>query len=216
LCAGQKEIELKVTREKAAQNRTALIRSAGRLFRTKGIDGVGVAEICKDAGLTHGALYAQFSSKEALAAEALASGMKWANNKLRAAGRNGTRMADYVAFFASREQRDNIASGCAMCASASEIARQDRAVSARFSDGFEETVEIFGAALDQQLSEAERRELALGLVASLVGCVAVARATAKSNPALSDEIIRAVRRLAEKSAEAPKKPPQPVPRRRRA
>src|SRR5271163_2668818 len=64
---------LKVTKEKAADNRAALVRAAGRLFRERGIDGVGVAEISKKAGLTHGALYAQFPSKEALAAEAFAS-----------------------------------------------------------------------------------------------------------------------------------------------
>jgi TetR/AcrR family transcriptional regulator, transcriptional repressor for nem operon len=55
-----------------AENAPALIRSAGRLFRTKGIDGVGVADICKAAGLTHGALYGQFGSKQALVAETLA------------------------------------------------------------------------------------------------------------------------------------------------
>ena len=55
-----------------AENAPALIRPAGGLFRTKGIDGVGVADICKAAGLTHGALYGQFGSKQALVAEALA------------------------------------------------------------------------------------------------------------------------------------------------
>ena len=59
---------LKVTKEKATENRAALVHAAGRLFRERGIDGVGVAEISKKAGLTHGALYAQFPSKEALAA----------------------------------------------------------------------------------------------------------------------------------------------------
>src|SRR3979409_283203 len=67
---------LKVTKEKAAENRAALVQAAGRLFRERGIDGVGVAEISKKAGLTHGALYAQFPSKEALAAEAFASAFK--------------------------------------------------------------------------------------------------------------------------------------------
>jgi AcrR family transcriptional regulator len=64
---------MKVTKEKATENRAALVRAASRLFRERGIDGVGVAEISKKAGLTHGALYAQFPSKEALAAEAFTS-----------------------------------------------------------------------------------------------------------------------------------------------
>src|ERR1700730_18966164 len=75
---------LKVTKEKVNENRAALVQAAGRLFRERGIDGVGVAEISKTAGLTHGALYAQFSSKEALAAEALASAFKGGLEQIRA------------------------------------------------------------------------------------------------------------------------------------
>src|SRR5260370_24099915 len=50
---------VKVTKEKSAENRAALIKTAARMFRERGIDGVGVGEISKAAGLTHGALYAQ-------------------------------------------------------------------------------------------------------------------------------------------------------------
>src|ERR1700761_7278185 len=80
----ENEPAMKVSKEQVAQNREALIAAAGRLFRERGIDGVGVAEICKQAGLTHGALYAQFPSKEALAAEALADGVAAANGRLSA------------------------------------------------------------------------------------------------------------------------------------
>ena len=55
---------MKVTKEKSAENRAALVETAARLFRERGIDGVGVAEISKAAGLTHGALYGQFPSKD--------------------------------------------------------------------------------------------------------------------------------------------------------
>src|SRR6202795_3270937 len=75
---------LKVTKEKATENRAALVQAAGRLFRERGIDGVGVAEISKKAGLTHGALYAQFPSKEALAAEAFASSASRGLERMRA------------------------------------------------------------------------------------------------------------------------------------
>jgi TetR/AcrR family transcriptional repressor of nem operon len=59
-----------VSREQTALNRGSLLQAASRLFREKGIDGVGVAEIAKEAGLTHGALYKHFPSKDVLAAEA--------------------------------------------------------------------------------------------------------------------------------------------------
>ena len=65
---------MRVSKKQAAENREALLQAANRLFRQRGIDGVGVAEIADEAGLTHGALYAHFPSKEALAAEAFSHG----------------------------------------------------------------------------------------------------------------------------------------------
>ncbi len=59
---------MRVSKEQAETNRTSLLEAAGRLFNEKGFDGVGVAEVAKEAGLTHGALYAHFPSKDALAA----------------------------------------------------------------------------------------------------------------------------------------------------
>ncbi|WP_247896718.1 TetR/AcrR family transcriptional regulator [Azospirillum argentinense] len=61
---------MKVSKEKAAENRAAIVKAAGRLFRERGFDKVGVAEITKAAGLTHGGFYGHFASKDALAAEA--------------------------------------------------------------------------------------------------------------------------------------------------
>ena len=75
---------MKVSKEQAAQNRAKLIETAARLMRERGIDGVGVAEIGKAAGLTHGALYAHFPSNDALAAEALAFGLELGHRRLTA------------------------------------------------------------------------------------------------------------------------------------
>ena len=63
---------MRVTREQAAANRERVLDAASTLFRKHGFDGVGVADIMKAAGLTHGGFYGQFASKEDLAAEAFA------------------------------------------------------------------------------------------------------------------------------------------------
>jgi TetR/AcrR family transcriptional repressor of nem operon len=63
---------MKITKEKSEKNRQDLLEAAARLFCERGVDGTGVADICKKAGLTHGALYSHFESKDDLAAEALA------------------------------------------------------------------------------------------------------------------------------------------------
>src|SRR5882724_7569963 len=187
---------MKVSKEQVAQNREALVQAAARLFRERGIDGVGVAEICKQAGLTHGALYAQFPSKEALAAEALADGVARANGWMtaRLEGREPT-LTDHLDAYLSSQHRDDLGGGCAMAASASEIARQPRDVSVAFTDGFGQLVGIIECTLAKSGSAAERRRRALAITAAMIGGVAAARATAKASPALSDDILVAVRRL---------------------
>ena len=187
---------LKVTKEKAAENRAALVQAAGRLFRERGIDGVGVAEISKKAGLTHGALYAQFPSKEALAAEAFTSALKGGSEQM-AADRDGraATLTDYLDWYLSFDHRDNLATGCPMAASASEVARQDRVVSERFTEGFEQTVALMERRLGASPAKTVNRQSALAMMAAMIGGVAAARAAAKADPKLSNEILRAVRRI---------------------
>jgi TetR/AcrR family transcriptional repressor of nem operon len=186
---------MKVSKEQVARNRQALIQAAGRLFRERGIDGVGVAEICTHAGLTHGALYAQFPSKEALAAAALADGAARANGWMTTAIRGEPTLTDHLDTYLSSQHRENLGGGCALAASASEIARQPRDVSVAFTDGFNQLVGIIQRTLAKSGSAAERRQRALAITAAMIGGVAAARATAKANPALSDDILVAVRRL---------------------
>src|SRR5271163_189686 len=187
---------LKVTKEKAADNRAALVRAAGRLFRERGIDGVGVAEISKKAGLTHGALYAQFSSKEALAAEAFASGLEPGFEQMTA-DRDGrpAALADFLDDYLSLEHRDNLATGCPMAASASEVARQDKVIGARFTEGFEQFVAVVERGLGASPVKAENRQRALAMMAAMIGGVAASRAVAKTDPKLANQILRAVRRI---------------------
>jgi TetR/AcrR family transcriptional repressor of nem operon len=187
---------VKVTKEKSAENRAALIETAARLFRERGVDGVGVAEISKAAGLTHGALYAQFPSKQALVAAALAQGLARSHAAMTAPKPQGApTLSDQLDLYLSLDHRDNLAEGCAMAASASDIARQDEAVSARFAEGFEQMVEAVQAVLKATTLRADDRARALTIVAAMIGGVAMARAAAKSRPDLSDEIMAAVRRV---------------------
>jgi TetR/AcrR family transcriptional repressor of nem operon len=187
---------LKVTKKKVAENRAALLLAAARLFRERGIDGVGVDEICKKAGLSHGALYAQFQSKEALAAEAFAFAFKRGFERI-AATNDGqpVTLTDYLDYYVSVDQRDHLERSCPTSASAGEIARQDRVVSERFTDGFEQLVAVIEAGLNTSPIKAERRPRALVIMAAMMGGMAASRAVAKANPELSDEILLAVRQL---------------------
>jgi TetR/AcrR family transcriptional repressor of nem operon len=185
---------MRITKEKAGENRAALVQAASRLIRKHGIDGIGVAEISKEAGLTHGALYAHFASKEALAAEAMTYGLVRGHKAITAA-KDGCAptLADHLELYVSASHRDNMAGGCPMSAAASEIARQDSEISARFTEGFMLVVDAVERALDAAMERLEARQRALTIVASMIGAVGVARSVLKANPALSDEILAGVR-----------------------
>jgi TetR/AcrR family transcriptional repressor of nem operon len=145
---------MRVSKEKAAEIRIALLRAASRLFRKGGIDGVGVAEIAKEAGLTHGARYAHFPSKEALAAEAFSHGFD-ANiaGFLAATGGRRLSLEDHLDGLFSPDRRDSVDTECPLGASVSEIGRQGCAISANFTQAFEEMVTMLERSLDDAIPQ---------------------------------------------------------------
>ena len=183
---------MRVSKEKAAENREALLRAASKLFREKGIDGVGVADVAREAGLTHGALYAHFSSKDALAAAAFSEGFAGNMAAMRAwAGDRSPSFADYVAALMSERMRDRLATGCPMAASASEAGRQGEAFSESFARAFEEEVAMVEASLDRAILDTDRRQRAIAAITAHIGAMAVSRAVLKAAPALSHEVLQA-------------------------
>ena len=187
---------MKISKEKAEANRAALVETASRLVQQKGIDGVGVAEISKSAGLTHGALYAHFPSKEALAAEALAWGLEQGKAKLFSGEADGEPDLDrFLSDYLSVDNRDNYAEHCAMAASASEVGRQDAVTSAAFANGYMVLVRVFERRVGAGNPKVDALATALGIVAAMVGALSVARATAKANPELSAQVLFGMRSM---------------------
>jgi len=208
---------MKVTREKAAENRGKLVSAAGRLFRERGVDGVGVAEISRQAGLTHGALYAQFESKDELVAEALADGLRrsaerWAED----AKRRPPTLAGYIDYYLSADSRDDYGGSCPLAASASEIGRQDPAVCAHFAQGFEKMAEAMQAVMQDSSLQSSARDRAIAMSAALVGGLALARGTVKSDPAFSDEIMAAVARVVAEVGDSTSRPAASAKKRRQS
>jgi TetR/AcrR family transcriptional repressor of nem operon len=186
---------MRISKEKAAENRAALIRAASKLFRERGIDGVGVAEISKEAGLTHGALYAHFKSKEELALAALSFGFEQSRARMTARGPGD--LPDVGAWLdacLSPDGRDDYAGGCPMAASASEIGRHDRAISAHFAEGYLGMVRAFERHIVRH-AQGDASARAMAVVAAMIGGLAVARGTAKGNPALSEQVLEATRAM---------------------
>ena len=179
---------MKVTREKAAAHRAAIVKAAADLFRARGLGGVGVAEIMQAAGLTHGGFYGHFKSKDALAAEACLEAFTEGLDRV-AADEN---LAGYVSRYFSAAHRDRRDGGCPMVALGSEIVHQDKEVQAKFAEG----ISAYIAGLEDllrrtkaQSDPAAIRAEAIATVATLVGGMMLARATAQAQPDLSGEIM---------------------------
>jgi len=191
---------MRISKEKAAENRTALIKAASRLFRERGIDGVGVAEISKEAGLTHGALYAHFRSKDELALAALSHGLDEGAAWLRA---DQPDVGAFLDHYLSAAHRDDAPGRCAIAAGASEFGRQGIAISARFAQGYQALAHAFERQIAANDPGADARGRALVAVATIIGAQSVAHGTARGDRALSDEVLAATRRLIDELMLAP-------------
>jgi TetR/AcrR family transcriptional repressor of nem operon len=190
---------MRVTKEKAAEHRAAIVTAASRLFRQRGFDGVGVAEIMKAAGLTHGGFYGHFASKEALAAEACGEAFVHSMTRLQPGAAD---ILDYLDSYLSELHRDRPDKGCPMAAFADEIARQSTPVQSEFTTGTAQFIDVLVQRLEHFQGEgtAERRSRAIAILAAMVGGMALARATAGTSPELSAEILASVRAQLDRTA----------------
>lgn len=183
---------VKVSPDQSAANRQALLAAAGRLFRQKGVDAVGVAELCAAAGLTHGALYSHFGSKEALAAEAFANGSRESRTRMMKAIADAPNAEAVIDYYVSARHRDSLSACCPMLASASEAARQSRAFKAHFAEAFADLAQTLQSALPANGS-LDQDHLCRVIAASMTGVVSVARALKAADPVLSDQLLEAAR-----------------------
>jgi TetR/AcrR family transcriptional repressor of nem operon len=177
---------MKVSKETSAKHRDELLKSASRLFRERGFDKVGIAEIAGAAGLTHGAFYTHFESKEALCAEVIE----------HAWGRRGTTLeatvswrASVEAYLSPKHVRDR-ATGCPFAALGGDVPRESNTIKSAFSDALERSIDAVAARLGQE-GEAACREEAIVALATMVGALVLARSAA--SPRLRDEILGAAR-----------------------
>jgi len=177
-----------VTREQAAANREKILEVAGTLFRERGFDGIGVADIMKRAGLTHGGFYGHFASKDDLAAEITERVLTREGWLERLTGTANPSVGDVVRNYLSPRHRDDAGRGCLFAALGSDVARQPRSVRRAFTEGFRLRVDALRRLLPGR-SAAARRQRALATMAGLVGALMLSRAV--DDPKLSDDILEA-------------------------
>jgi TetR/AcrR family transcriptional regulator, transcriptional repressor for nem operon len=180
---------VRVTREQAAAHREKILEVAGTLFRERGFDGIGVADIMKRAGLTHGAFYGHFDSKDDLAAETTARVLSREGWLQRMTGKADPSLGEVVRSYLSARHRDDAGHGCLFAAVGSDVVRQPRSVRRAFTEGLRLRVAAVQSVLPRRSAAAQRKH-ALATMASLVGAMILSRAV--DDPKLSGEILEAV------------------------
>ncbi|MCO5064633.1 MAG: TetR/AcrR family transcriptional regulator [Rhizobiaceae bacterium] len=178
---------MRVSRAKAAENRARVVETAGRLFREKGFNGIGVADLMKAAGMTHGGFYGHFRSKDDLAAEAVAKALETSQERWRRriAKNPGNPAGAIIERYLSEKHREDLAQGCPIAALASDTARQVDDVRQAYEDGVKGLLEILADAMPGENAR-DRRADALAAFSTLVGALLLSRAV------LSDDFAREV------------------------
>jgi len=193
---------MRVSREKVAENRARILDVAGRLFREKGFEGVGVADIMKAAGLTHGGFYGHFGSKDQLAFEASQAlvdkaAEHWTSVVQEApADPLDALLDDYLC----RRNVDAPGKSCIFAALTQDVSRHGPEMQSAFTGGLQALAGILEAIVPGETPQ-ERRRHALASLSAMMGAVILARAT--DDAALADEFLSAVREtLSEPSSAA--------------
>lgn len=195
----------RITQEQKRINHEKIVGAAGQGFRLHGIDGIGIEDLMKAAGMTPGGFYNHFASKDDLALKVLRQGFDDSLDTLagiRASHPRSARAAinDMVDVYVAAQHRDHPETGCASAALVIDAGRHGAGAQAEYQRGLEGYFEaITDMVLDRarqagtEIAPAEARERAIGLFSQMVGAMVVARAVAESAPDLSDEVLAANR-----------------------
>ena len=180
---------MKVTKTQALENRARIVETASTLFRERGYDGVGVADLMAAAGFTHGGFYKHFESKAELMAEAASSGFAQSVTNLAEVDE-----VEFVKNYLSRQHRDAPGFGCTLAALSGDAARQPEAIKQAFATGIENqlaALEREGDAIDAK-TKRDVRAARIDILARIVGALVLSRACPDDSP-LADEILKICR-----------------------
>src|SRR5688572_11317611 len=189
---------MRVSRVQAAENRQTVIDVASRLFRERGFDGIGLKDLMKGAGLTQGAFYKQFASKEDLAAQASRRALEHASVRWSDAAVANPKdpLAAVMAFYLSMGHRDERMDGCPIVALGSDAARQGAEVKASFEAGVKAHLEMLGRMV-AETDSGEPDGKAMAILSTMVGAVTLSRVVNDPDlaQALLDQAAEQVRKV---------------------
>jgi TetR/AcrR family transcriptional regulator, transcriptional repressor for nem operon len=167
---------MRVSRNQAMENRQTVIDVASRLFRERGFDGIGIKDLMAGAGLTQGAFYKQFASKEDLAVQASRRAMESASLRWSAATAANPKdpLGAIIAFYLSPAHREEKMDGCPIVALGSDAARQGSDVKASFEAGIKMHLGILGRLIAETDGE-KPNDKAMAIFSMMIGALTLSR-----------------------------------------
>lgn len=175
------------------QTRRRIINVSSRLFKEQGIDATGVAVVMTETGLTNGAFYAHFKSKEALVEAVIADQIQRQIDSFQQVPKDISGVKAIIAFYLTPEHRDNCGDGCPSAALLDEIVRRSKSTKVAYSDGMLRLVDSLQDHFPSQGHE-QTRSLAFAIISLLIGTLQLARAM--TDEVISDQILASGRSAA--------------------
>ncbi|CAO3357757.1 TetR/AcrR family transcriptional regulator [Azospirillum palustre] len=195
---------MRVSRVQAEENRQTVINVASRLFREHGFDGIGLKDLMEAAGLTQGAFYKQFASKEDLEIQASKRALESASCRWTTAMTANPEdpLGAVVRFYLSTGHREERTDGCPIVALGSDAARHGDEVKASFEAGIRTHLEVLERLISQTQGE-EFKGKAMAVLSMMVGALTISRVV--NDPDLAkaflDTAVAQVRNIAAGSIE---------------
>jgi TetR/AcrR family transcriptional regulator, transcriptional repressor for nem operon len=202
------EMPMRVSRAQAAENRQSVINVASRLFREHGFDGIGLKDLMEAAGLTQGAFYKQFASKDELAARASERALESAFRRCSAAAAANPQnpLGAMIAFYLSMGHREQRGDGCPIVALGADAARQNEDVKATFEAGIRKYLEMLGPWVGEPDGD-DSTDKAMAVLSTMVGAMVLSRAVNDKRlskrflqAAAADVLARSSRRVAQRGS----------------
>ena len=184
---------MRYSREHKLETHARIVKKASVRLREKGAHGIGVADLMKEAGLTHGGFYAHFDSREALVIEAFAHAMDRSNErwrKLAQATPPEKRLAAIVDSYLTTVHRDDPGHGCAVPTLGAEIARESPKTRKAFAAKLEQMIDMLATQISEVPRKAARKQ-AMAVIATMMGTLVLSRIAGSGE--FSDEILGAGR-----------------------
>ena len=196
---------MRYSREHKLETHARIVKKASVRLREKGAHGIGVADLMKEAGLTHGGFYAHFDSRDALVIEAFAYAMDRSTERWRKLAETTSperRLAAIVDSYLTTVHRDDPGHGCAVPTLGAEIARESPKTRRAFAAKLEQMIDMLADQIPDQPRKAARKR-AMAAIATMMGTLVMARIAGSGE--FSDEILGAGRDAVLDRAAPPKR-----------